>query len=142
MAHRLLVPVFAVLCACALAAQSSRPGEAPPRDTPAGGTGTSTATPSGRIAGRVLAVNDGRPVRRARVILSAPQLPEGRATLTDDNGVFELTELPAGRYTVSVSKAGFVTLSYGQRRPLQAGTPLQLGDGQQLSGVDFRLPRG
>src|SRR5262249_3359767 len=32
--------------------------------------------------------------------------------------------------------------SYGQRRPLQAGTPLQLADAQQLSGIDFRLPRG
>src|SRR4029077_8737127 len=27
-------------------------------------------------------------------------------------------------------------------RPLQAGTPLQLADGQQLGGIDFRLPRG
>ncbi len=41
-----------------------------------------------------------------------------------------------------MSKTGFVTLSYGQRRPLQSGTPLQLADGQQFRGVDFRLPRG
>src|SRR5439155_415019 len=54
----------------------------------------------------------------------------------------DLTELPAGRYTLTVSKSGFISLSYGQRRPLQAGTPLQLGDGQQLKGVDFQLPRG
>ncbi|PYR54905.1 MAG: hypothetical protein DMF91_25615 [Acidobacteria bacterium] len=33
-------------------------------------------------------------------------------------------------------------MTYGQRRPLQAGTPLQLMDGQQLKSVDFRLPRG
>src|SRR5207253_163015 len=38
--------------------------------------------------------------------------------------------------------SGFVALSYGQRRPLQAGTPLQLGDGQQLKGIQFQLPRG
>src|SRR5262249_39598539 len=31
---------------------------------------------------------------------------------------------------------------YGQRRPLQAGTPLQLADGQQLKNIDFQLPRG
>ena len=62
--------------------------------------------------------------------------------LTDDSGVFDLTELPAGRYTLTVSKSGFVSLSYGQRRPLQAGTPLQLADGQQLKGIDFQLPRG
>jgi protocatechuate 3,4-dioxygenase beta subunit len=96
----------------------------------------------GKISGRVLAANDGRPVRRARAYVSAPQLPEGRGTLTDDNGLFELTELPAGRYTLTVSKTGFVTLSYGQRRPLQAGTPLQLDEGQQMEGIEFRLPRG
>src|SRR5471032_380570 len=62
--------------------------------------------------------------------------------LTDDAGVFDLTELPAGRYTVTVSKSGFVSLTYGQRRPLQAGTPLQIADGQQLKGIDFQLPRG
>ena len=62
--------------------------------------------------------------------------------LTDDAGAFDLTELPAGRYTLTVSKSGFVSLSYGQRRPLQAGTPLQLADGQQLKGIQFQLPRG
>jgi carboxypeptidase family protein len=81
-------------------------------------------------------------VKRARVFISAAELPGGRGMLTDDSGVFDFTELPGGRYTVSVSKSGFVSLSYGQRRPLQSGTPLQLGDGQQLKGVDFQLPRG
>jgi hypothetical protein len=117
------------------------PGEAAPRDTPAAQQDP-PAPPSGKIAGRVLAANDGKPVRRARAYGSAPQLPEGRGTLTDDNGVFELNELPAGRYTLTVSRTGFVTLSYGQRRPLQAGTPLQLGDGQQMDRIEFRLPRG
>jgi hypothetical protein len=96
----------------------------------------------GRITGRVLAADSGRPVKRARAYVSAPELPEGRGTLTDDTGVFDLNDLPAGRYTLTVSKTGFVTLSYGQRRPFQAGTPLQLGDGQQMSGIEIRLPRG
>jgi hypothetical protein len=81
-------------------------------------------------------------VKRARAYLSAPELPEGRGTLTDDSGVFDLTELPPGRYTLTASKTGFVTLSYGQRRPYLAGTPLQLADGQQIGGIEFRLPRG
>jgi protocatechuate 3,4-dioxygenase beta subunit len=139
--RRFFTGLVAVLCVCALSAQSSRPGQVAPRDTPAAQQ-EAPPPPSGKIAGRVLSANDGRPVRRARAYLSAPQLPEGRGTLTDDNGRFELNELPAGRYTLTVSKTGFVTLSYGQRRPLQAGTPLQLGDGQQIDGIDFRLPRG
>ena len=90
----------------------------------------------------MLAADNGRPVKRARVFASAAELPGGRGMLTDDSGVFDLTELPAGRYTLTVSKSGFVALSYGQRRPLQAGTPLQLADGQQLKGIEFQLPRG
>src|SRR5207247_499269 len=74
--------------------------------------------------------------------VTAVELPGGRGMLTDDSGIFDLTELPAGRYTLTVSKSGFVSLSYGQRRPLQAGTPLQLADGQTLKGIEFQLPRG
>src|SRR5262245_58710829 len=73
-------------------------------------------TPTGRITGRVLAGDNGRPVKRARVFVNAGEMPGGRAALTDDQGVYDLSELPAGRYTLSVSKSGFVSLSYGQRR--------------------------
>ncbi len=76
------------------------------------------------------------------MFITAAELDGGRGALTDEAGSFDFTDLPAGRYTVSVSKSGFVLLSYGQRRPLQAGIPLQLGDGQQLRNVDFQLPRG
>src|SRR3982750_51950 len=112
----------------------------PPRDTSA--QRNAPATPTGKISGSVLTADTGKPVKRARVFASAAELPGGRAALTDDTGAFELNDLPAGRYSIAASKSGFITLSWGQRRPLQAGTPLQLGDGQQMKGVDFRLPRG
>jgi len=130
------------------AQQTSRPGpqqsgsQQPPRDTSAQQQKDPVPTPTGRITGRVVTADNGRPVKRARVFVTAAELPGGRGMLTDDTGVFDLTELPAGRYTLTVSKSGYVSLSYGQRRPLQAGTPLQLGDGQQLKGVEFHLPRG
>ena len=113
----------------------------PARDTPAQPK-SAVRLPGGRITGRVLASDNGRPVKRARVFITAAELPGGRGMLTDDGGVFDFTELPAGRYTLTVSKTGFVSLSYGQRRPLQAGTPLQLADGEQLKGIQFQLPRG
>jgi Carboxypeptidase regulatory-like domain len=126
-------------------AQPPRPatgGQQPARDTPAQPQ-DAPPTPTGRITGRVIASDNGRPVKRARVFVSAAELPDGgRGVLTDDQGVFDLAELPAGRYTLTVSKSGFVSLSYGQRRPLQAGTPLQLADGQQIKGIAFQLPRG
>jgi hypothetical protein len=111
------------------------------RDTPAQQR-EAARSDSGRIAGRVIGADTGRPVARALVRLSAGELPGERSALTDTSGAFEFTDLPAGRYTLSASKAGYVRLSFGQRRPLQAGTPLQLVGGQALKGVDFRLPRG
>jgi hypothetical protein len=121
-------------------AQSTPTAQQPSRDSPA--QQQAEPPPAGAISGRVLAADTGRPVKLARVFVAAPQLQEGRAAFTDDSGAFDITALPAGRYSVSVSKTGFISLSYGQRRPLQPGTPLQLGDGQQIKGVDFRLPRG
>jgi len=129
-----IVGLVAVLAAAAGAQQPARDTPAQPKDA--------VPTPTGRIAGRVLAADNGRPVKRARVFVTAAELPGGRGMLTDDAGAFDITELPAGRYTLTVSKSGFVSLSYGQRRPLQAGTPLQLADGQTLKGIAFQLPRG
>lgn len=145
--RRLSLAVGALSLSASMLAQA--PPGAPARQTPqqptrdtSAGPQSAVPTPTGRITGRVVAADNGHPIKRARVLVSAAELPGGRGVLTDAGGVFEVAELPAGRYTVNVSKVGFVSLSYGQRRPLQAGTPLQLGDGQQLKGVDFRLPRG
>src|SRR5262245_14430046 len=104
---------------------SLRGSQQPPRDNSAQQQ-DAQQTAKGRITGRVLTADTGRPVKRARVFISAAELPSGRGILTDDAGVFDFSELPAGRYTMTVSKSGWVSLSYGQRRPLQAGTPLQL----------------
>jgi hypothetical protein len=139
---QLAVAIMAAVAAVVgVSAQAPAPSfQGPARDTPA--QQQPASIPMGMIAGRVLTGDTGRPVKRARVFASAPELPGGRAMLTDDNGLFELPELPAGRYTLRVSKTGFVSLSYGQRRPLQAGTPIQLAEGQQIKGIEFRLPRG
>src|SRR2546425_12765001 len=106
------------------------PSQQPPRDTSAQRSGQST--PAGKIAGTVLTADTGKAVKRARVFASAVELPGGRAALTDDSGAFELSDLPAGRYSITVSKNGFIALSYGQRRPLQAGTPLHLAAGHRV----------
>jgi hypothetical protein len=139
------IALLACLATATLGAQQQQPQRPPGPQSPSRDTSAQTQEPpppQGRITGRVLAGDNGRPLKRARVFVNAAELPGGRGTLTDDQGIFDFVELPAGRYTVVASKAGFIQLSYGQRRPLQAGTPLQLLDGQQLKGVEFRLPRG
>jgi hypothetical protein len=130
-----------LIAACGIVAGARQPSQQPARDTSAR-PATTTATSTGRVSGRVVAADTGRPIKRARVFLSAAELQGGRGMLTDDSGAFEFTDLPAGRYTINGSKSGFIQLSYGQRRPFQAGTPLKLAEGQQLKGVDFSLPKG
>lgn len=138
----LLAPAAIVVTGLVVSAgQTSGRPQSPARDTPAQRTPPAPA-PKGRISGRVVTADTGRPVRQVRILVTTPEIPNGRSAMTDDEGRYEIKELPAGRYTVNASKAGFITLSYGQRRPRQAGTPLQLADAQQLSGIDFSLPRG
>ncbi len=58
------------------------------------------------------------------------------------SGRYEVTGLGAGRYKISVSRPGFVSLEYGQTRPFQPGRDLELLDGQTLDRIDFALSRG
>lgn len=109
----------------------------PPRDQPRAVTGT------GILRGRVTRLDNGQPLRRVLIIVSATGLSlDLPPTLTDGNGRFELTGLPAASYTLTASKDGFVTLQYGQRRPNQPGQPIELPTAATLEGVDLALPRG
>jgi hypothetical protein len=143
MASRVHVPALGVvtLAISTLASGQppvrSQPAQTnPPRDVQAAQTGTAG------ISGRILAADTGRPLRRAQIRLSATELGrEPRTTSTDADGRYEFTDLPAGRYTVSVGRSGYLTLQYGQRRPLEQGKPLQLADRQTVQDVDFALPR-
>jgi hypothetical protein len=84
----------------------------------------------------------GTPLRRAQVSVTSTEGQVRRTTTTDGDGRYEFVELPAGRYSVLATKAGFVTLQYGQRRPYEAGTPVILSDAQTIERIDFTLPRG
>jgi protocatechuate 3,4-dioxygenase beta subunit len=128
-----------VLLGLALSFGPAYARQQPPRDaearTPAVGTGV--------IAGKVIGATTGQAVRRATVRLSGSELRGGRSAMTDDQGRFTFTALPAGRFTLSGSKPGHVTISYGQKHPGSGrpGTPIQLADGQQLE-VSLALPKG
>jgi len=118
-----------------------------------------------QIAGMVTAADTGRPVRGARVSLngSVPAVEGGRGlqaltavgmpgtvqgvtavsrvALTDDQGQFAFDRLPAGRFTLSVSRAPFLGASYGQKRPGGAGTAVAVADGQRMD-ARISLVRG
>lgn len=111
-------------------------GAQPPRDSVGQASGTAV------IRGRVISAESGTPVRRAQVRLSNAEARENRLSSTDEEGRYEFRELTGGRYSLSVSKGGFITLQYGQRRPLEPARPLELAAGQTLDKIDFLLPRG
>jgi carboxypeptidase family protein len=95
-----------------------------------------------KIIGRIVSADSGNPIRRAQVRVSAPDARTNRVVTTDNQGRYELSDLPAARYRLTISKAGYVTLEYGQARPFEAGKPLDVADGQVLDKIDFSLPRG
>src|SRR5687768_12727333 len=116
---------------------AQRPG-LPPRDTaPRPQTGTA------RIRGRVVAAQSSTPLRRAQIDLtSADDTQFRRTATTDGDGRYEIAGLPAGRYSMRVTKAGYVTLEHGQRRPFQPSMPISLRDGETMTAIDFALPKG
>jgi len=108
----------------------------PPRDPRESAVGTAV------IRGRIVAADTGAPLRRVQVRAFSGEVRESRLASTDGDGRFELRDLPAGRWELVASKAGFVTLRYGQRRPFESGRPIELSDGDATARADFALPRG
>jgi protocatechuate 3,4-dioxygenase beta subunit len=100
------------------------------------------ATGTGAISGTVVRDGTGAPVKRARVTLNGAEVRGGRSVLTDDQGRFVFQALPAGRFTMTASKPGFVDGTYGAKRPGRPGTPIQLADGQVLERATIVMPRG
>ena len=133
--------ISAIVLAAPLSAQVAAPppqAPRPPRDAvglAAPATGTS------RIRGRVLQAGTSTPLRRAQVTLTGEQNVQ-RLVTTDGEGRYEISDLPAGRFTISAAKGGYLTLQYGQRRPFEPGRSVALTAAQVLTQVDLALPRG
>ncbi len=83
-----------------------------------------------------------QPVRRAMVTLSSSDAAVVKTAQTDASGRFSVAAVPAGRYTLSASKPGYVRVAYGARRFDRPGTPITLADGQQMTGIGLKMSRG
>lgn len=96
------------------------------------------------VAGMVVSADGGRPVRRATVRLSSttPALP--MSTTTDDQGTFRFEKVPAGQFTLTTSKPGYLDSIYGQRRAGSGrpGTPLAIAEGQRVDRLSLSIARG
>ena len=126
-------------CASVLAtilSTSAAVAQQPARDLPRVSLGT------GLVAGTVVS-DDGsaRPLRRARVAIASSERLVVQTSITDDQGHFAFASLPAGRYTLTGTKEGFVTTGYGARGMSRAGNAIALAEQQQVTGIVLKLPR-
>ncbi len=74
------------------------------------------APPSGyRIAGTVVSKAGGRPLARARITVRDANDPKKFLSIvTAEDGRFEFTGLPAGKYSLTGARRGFISASYDQ----------------------------
>lgn len=101
------------------------------------------ATPAGTavVRGRIVTEANGQPLHRVRVTLNgaAQNPPTG---VTDTRGEFEITGVPAGMYTLTATRAGYLTTQYGHRRRGEAGRPIVVRTGENIEKLDMALQRG
>lgn len=131
---RTVIPMLLTFLLLDHVAAAQVPGM-PPREAP-------QKAGTAQLSGRVLDAETNKPLRRAAVRAFTPELREGRSVSTDAQGRWMLRSLPAGKYTITVTKGGFVTLNYGQRRPFEAGQQVDLAAGQTIEKLEIALPRG
>ena len=124
------------LLACMLTlAQAPVPAPPPnPNAPPTPGTAT--------LRGHVFAADTGQPLRRAQVRITANEIRENRMATTDAEGRYEFKEVRAGRYQIFANKGSYVSLGYGQPRPMAVPKPITILDNQTVEKMDFMLPRG
>src|SRR5215467_11524879 len=94
----LLVPLVAAVCSLSAGQNAT--------SAPAGGS---------RVAGMVVSKTDGHALAGARVALAntkARQHPI--SVMTSDDGKFEFTGIPAGKYSLNGAKRGFIAAGYDQ----------------------------
>ena len=92
------------------------------------------------IQGKVMTSDSGAPIRGAEVRL----LTDGRSSrlaTTNAEGRYELRDLAAGEYRLAVSRTGFVSLQFGQRRPFETASAITLAEGARVE-ANVALIRG
>jgi hypothetical protein len=100
----------------------------------------SPAVTTAVVRGRITAAATGRPIRGAQVVLnSANGQPQrvNRSTISNADGQYEFSAVPAQRYNVGVSKDGFVVIGRQGGRG-----PMDLAEGEIRDKIDFAMTRG
>lgn len=124
---------LAAACAAILALAIQAPSAA--QESPRQRVVTSTAS----IRGRVLTTS-GQPIRGAQVQVRSGR--DDRVVTTGADGAYEVRDLLPGSWTIQASKAGYVSLQYGQPHPYAPPVPTPLADGERLIADLALMPGG
>jgi len=118
--------------------------------TGVGGQGGGTPA-TGLIVGQVVDALSGAGVAEAIVSIGMVGGADGsmpprevwagvsRRVIADDEGRFFFMGLPAGRFSLTVEKRGYIFGTFGQRRPGGSLQYVELVDGQRRGGTEIRL---
>jgi protocatechuate 3,4-dioxygenase beta subunit len=157
----LAILLFATTAASLLEAQPQAPRPAVrPNNMPGGPRTNQQQRPQqqplapedyGKIEGSVLNAQTGEPIRKAEVILTrndgnngGPDGPDSQAITTRDDGAFAFDTVAPGRYSIRVTRTGFIREGTG--RTSVTGTQLsnlQLAKAQTLRGITVKMvPQG
>jgi hypothetical protein len=91
-----------------------------------------------RIAGSVVSKADGRHLGRARVtVRDAKESQKFRSMVTAEDGQYEFNGVPAGKYSLTGAKRGFIAASYDQHD--QYSTAIVTGAGLETETLVLRL---
>ena len=92
------------------------------------------------IRGRVVAASTGDPLRNARVAILGTANAVVRPVLTDGDGRFALTRVPAGAHQITAVKTGYAEARFGAHGSGPA-LRIEVAAGTIVTGVDIQLAR-
>lgn len=129
--QRLVFGLVAIACCACVTAGIAR---SQARNAPA----ASTAAGFYRVAGTVVSKIDGHALGRARVTLREAKNPQKlESIITEDDGKFAFENIPAGKYSLTGAKRGYIIASYDQHD--QFSTAIVTGAGVGTEGLALRL---
>jgi uncharacterized surface anchored protein len=124
----LFLASFLSLLELSAAAQTAAPPAPPPVPTPS----------LYKIAGTVVSKTDGHALARARVtVTDSKDSHKFQTRVTGDDGKYEFTGLPAGKYSLNGAKKGFISAGYDQHD--QYWTAIVTGAGLDTEHLPLRL---
>ncbi len=93
-----------------------------------------------RIAGTIVSAQEGQPLFRARVSLRDVKNAQNQIfMITGEDGHFEFVNLPAGKYSLTGAKRGYISAAYEQHE--QFSTAIVTGAGVDTEKLTLRLVR-